>query len=85
MTAPRTWSEDPLHHAPTASTYPSPLQSSLGKWKGFAMEEKGILAAKYWGKGGILKWAEFLCSCASSLEWDPNPFFYRPKEIVTVG
>jgi hypothetical protein len=35
------------------------------------MEEKGILAqtqnvvAKYWGKGGILKWAEFICSRAS--------------------
>jgi hypothetical protein len=39
------------------------------------MEEKGLkkgilaqthnVVAKYWGKGGILKWAEFLFSCAS--------------------
>jgi hypothetical protein len=49
------------------------------------MEEKGILAqthnvvAKYWGRGGILKWVEFLFSHASSLEWDPDTFFYRPK------
>ena len=56
-TAPRTRSWAPIHHAPTASTYSSPLHFSLGKWKGFAMEEKGILAqthnvdAKYWGKG----------------------------------
>jgi hypothetical protein len=48
----------------------SPPQFSLGKWQGFAREEEGILAqthnvvAKYWGKGGILKWAEFLCSDA---------------------
>jgi hypothetical protein len=47
--------------------------------------KKGILAqthnvvAKYWGKGGILKWAEFLCSHALFLKWDPNTFFYRPK------
>jgi hypothetical protein len=36
------------------------------------MEEKGIMAQthnvdeKYWGKWGILKWANFLCSRASS-------------------
>jgi hypothetical protein len=71
--------------------YCSPLQFFLGKWQVFAMEEEGILAqthnvvAKYWGKGVILKWAEFLCSRASLLEWDPNTFFCRPKEIVTVG
>jgi hypothetical protein len=35
------------------------------------MEKKGILAqthnvvAEYWGKGGIQKWKEFLCSRAS--------------------
>jgi hypothetical protein len=46
--------------------YSYPLQFSLGKWKGFAKEEEGILAqthnvlAKYWGKGGIIKWVEFL-------------------------
>jgi hypothetical protein len=50
---------------------PSPLQFSLGEWQGLAMEEKGILAqthnvvVEYWGKGGIWKWAEFLCSHAS--------------------
>jgi hypothetical protein len=89
--APRTQSCYPLHHAPTTSTYSSPLHFSLGKWKGFAMEEEGILAqthnvvVKYWGKGRILKWVEFLYSCASLLEWGPNTFFYRPKYIVTVG
>jgi hypothetical protein len=48
--------------------------------------EKGILTqthnvvAKYWGKGGILKWAEFIFSHASLfLEWDPNTFFSRKK------
>ena len=57
------------------------------------MEEEGILAqthnvvAKYWGKGGILKWEEFLFSLDFFIifEWDPNTFFYRPKEIVMVG
>jgi hypothetical protein len=41
-TAPRTRSGAPLHRAPTASTYSSPLQFSLGKWQGFAMEENGL-------------------------------------------
>jgi hypothetical protein len=48
--------------------------------------EKGILAqthnvvTKYWDKGGILNWAEFLCSHASLfLEWDPKTFFYKKK------
>jgi hypothetical protein len=43
-TAPRTRSWAPLHHAPTDSMYYSPLQFSLGKWQGFAMEEEGIIA-----------------------------------------
>jgi hypothetical protein len=51
------------------------------------MEEEGILAqthnvvAKYWGKGGILKWAEFLCSHASSF-WNgtPTPSFIGQKD-----
>jgi hypothetical protein len=29
----RTWSSDPLHHAPTSYTSSSPLQFSVGKWK----------------------------------------------------
>jgi hypothetical protein len=84
-TAPRTRSWDPLHHAPTTSTYSSPLQFSLGKWQGFAMEEKGILSqthnvvAEYWGKGGILKWAEFLCSRASLWNGTPTPYFIGQK------
>jgi hypothetical protein len=41
-TDPRTRSWAPLHHAPNASTYSCPLDFSLGKWKGFAMEEKGL-------------------------------------------
>jgi hypothetical protein len=67
-TAPQTQSWAPLHHAPTASMSSSPLQFSLGKFQRLAMEEKGILAQnlnvgeKYWGKGGILKWEEFLFS-----------------------
>jgi hypothetical protein len=83
--APRTWSWDPLHHAPNSSTYYSPLQFSLGKWKGLAMEEEGILAqthnvvAKYWGKGGILKWEEFLCSRASPWNGIPRPYFIGKK------
>jgi hypothetical protein len=70
---------------------PSPLRFSLGEWKGLAMERKRILAqtlnvvAKYWEKGGIWKWVEFLCSHDFFLTWDPNPFFYRPEEIVIVG
>ena len=85
-TAPQNQSWVPLHHAPTASTYSSPLQFSLWKWKGFAMEEEGILAqthnvvAKYWGKGGILKWAEFLCSRASSWNGTPTPSFIGQKD-----
>jgi hypothetical protein len=49
------------------------------------MEEKGILAqthivvAKYWGKGGILKWAEFLCSHASPWNGTPTPSFIGKK------
>jgi hypothetical protein len=41
--------------------YSSPLRFSLGKWKGFAKEEEGIMAQthnvakKYWGKRGVLK------------------------------
>jgi hypothetical protein len=60
-TAPQTRSWAPLHHASTTSMYSSPLQFSLGKWQGFAMEKEGILAQthnvveKYWGKGEILK------------------------------
>jgi hypothetical protein len=59
----------------------SPLPFSLGKWKGFAKEEEGILAqthnviGKYWGNRGILKWAEFLCSHASLWSGDPTPSF----------
>jgi hypothetical protein len=69
--APRTRSWAVLHHAPTSSTHSSPLQFSPWKSQGFAKEEEGIMSqthnvvAKYWGKGGILKWAEFLCSRAS--------------------
>jgi hypothetical protein len=76
-TPPRNRSWDPLHHAPTSSTHSYPLHLSLGKWQGFAMEEEGILAqthnvvAKYWDKGGILKWAEFLGSRASL--WNGTP------------
>jgi hypothetical protein len=50
------------------------------------MEEKGILAqthnvvAKYWGKGGILKWAEFLCSRASLWNGTPTPSFIGQKD-----
>jgi hypothetical protein len=88
-TAPQTRSWDPLHHAPTASTYPSPLYFSLGKWQGFEMEEKGAkkgipaqthnVVAKYWGKGGILKWVEFLFSHASFWNGTPTPSFIGQK------
>jgi hypothetical protein len=62
-----------------------PLQFSLGKWKGSAKEEKGILAqthnvvAKYWGKGGILKWAEFLFSHDFFWNGAPTPSFIGQK------
>jgi hypothetical protein len=63
----------------------SPLQFSLGKWKGFIKEEEGIMAqthnvvAKYWGNGGILKWAKFLCSRASSWNGAPTTSFIGQK------
>jgi hypothetical protein len=94
-TAPRTRSWAPLHHAPTASMYSSPLQFSLGKWQGFAMEEKGLkkgildqthnVVEKYWGKGGILKWVEFLFSCASLWDGTPTPSFIGKKSRYSVG
>jgi hypothetical protein len=49
------------------------------------MGEEGILAqthkmvAKYWGKGGILKWEEFLCSCDSLWNGAPTPSFIGKK------
>jgi hypothetical protein len=49
------------------------------------MEEKRILAqthnvvAQYWGKGGIMKWAEFLCSRASLWNGTPTPSFIFQK------
>jgi hypothetical protein len=65
--------------------YSYPLQFCLGKWQGFAMEKEGILAqihnvvAKYWGKGGIWKWEEFLCSHASLCNGTPTPYFIGQK------
>jgi hypothetical protein len=65
---------------------PSPPQFSLGKWKRLAMEEKSILAqthnvvAKYWGKGGILKWVDFLFSLASLWNGTPTPYFIGQKD-----
>jgi hypothetical protein len=53
--------------------------------------EKGILAqthnvvAKYWGKGGILKWAEFLFSHASCWNGTPTPSFIGQKDSYSVG
>jgi hypothetical protein len=50
------------------------------------MEEEGILAqthkvfAKYWGKGGILNWAYFLCSRASLWNGTPTPSFIGQKD-----
>jgi hypothetical protein len=61
------------------------LFSSLGKLKGFAKEEEGIMAqthnvvAKYWGKGGISKWAKFLCSRAYFWNGAPTPSFIGQK------
>jgi hypothetical protein len=55
------------------------------------MEEEGILAqthhvaAKYWGKGGMMKWAEFLFSHSSLWNGTPTPSFIGQKEIVTIG
>jgi hypothetical protein len=49
------------------------------------MEEKGILAQtdnmveKYWGKGGILNWAEFLCSRTSLWNGTQTPYFIGKK------
>ena len=55
------------------------------------MEEEGVLAqthnvvAKYWGKGGILKWAEFLCSRASLWNGTPTPSFIGQKYSNSCG
>ena len=39
------------------------------------MAQTHNVVAKYWGKGGILKWAKFLFSHASSWKGTPTPYF----------
>jgi len=88
-TSPRTQSLDPLHNAPTTSTYFSPPQFSLGKWQGFAMEENrnslsnSQCGSKILGQRGNTKMGRVSMISCFSLEWGPNTLFYRPKEIVT--
>ena len=89
--APRTQSLDPLQNAPTSSTYCSPPQFSLWKWKGFAMEENRNSCSnpqrgcKILGQRGNTEMARVSMISCFSLEWGPNTLFCRPKEIVTFG
>jgi hypothetical protein len=74
-TAPRTWSLAPLHHAPTTSTSSSPLQFSL----------REMVRDLQLGQRGVDKMGRVSLLSCFPLQWDPNPFFYRPKGIVMVG
>jgi hypothetical protein len=62
-----------------------------GNGKGLQWRKKGILAqthnvvAKYWGKGGMLKWAEFLCFHDSLLNGTPTPSFIGQKDSNSWG
>jgi hypothetical protein len=53
--------------------------------------EKGIMdqthnaVEKYWGKGGMMKWAEFLFSHAYCRNGTPTPSFIGQKDSYLVG
>jgi hypothetical protein len=40
---------------------------------------------KYWGKGGILKWAEFLCFHDSFWNGTPTPSFIIQNIVIRLG